>query len=121
MTYLEAVVWRLAGEHSEVRSPDVAQRNPGAFSPATNQCRNVIVRSGATKNLFFGFVVSEQRANLTRVPKKSRSFARAQDDAGAVLQIATQSGPRGERGGGRLSRKERKAANKIGRPAQVEN
>jgi hypothetical protein len=50
-------------------------------------CRKVILRSGATKNLLFGFVVSEHHADSTRVPKKSRSFARAQDDTGTIFGL----------------------------------
>jgi hypothetical protein len=42
-------------------------------------CRNVILRSGATKNLLFGFV--ENHADSIGYGKKSRSFATAQDDA----------------------------------------
>jgi hypothetical protein len=50
--------------------------------------RNVILRSGATKNLLLSFGYD---ADSTRLQEKSRSFATAQDDAGAIFRIATQS------------------------------
>jgi len=50
-------------------------------------CRNVILRSEATKNLLFDFLVSEHSADLTRVRKKGRSLSTAQNDVGAIFEL----------------------------------
>jgi hypothetical protein len=55
--------------------------------------------NSATKNLLFAFVVSEHHADSTRVRKKSRSLARAQDDTGAIFRIAKQFLAEDEEGG----------------------
>ena len=69
------------------------------FLPVERLCRNVILRSpsallrinSATKNLLLVCSFRNTNADSTRVPKKSRSFARAQDDADAIFRIGTQS------------------------------
>jgi len=55
--------------------------------PPRRSYYNVILRSGATKNLLFGFVVSEHERRFDRSTEKSRSFARAQDDTGAIFGL----------------------------------
>jgi hypothetical protein len=78
-------------------------QSPPYSSPASEVYHNVILRSPSAhaqdkfrdEESAFGFVVSEHQRRFDTSTKKRRSFARAQDDTGAIFGLR-QSLPQGE-------------------------